>query len=151
LRTSPHRPLRLFLQGALILLLAGCSQSSRSGAIDSATDNARERVEQVRSQVGAILAGARFGAEAESQYATGNWMVLASSSDQSTVRWDIVVVESGQSGGGVGTLTVAVRACLRLSGSVGRSDVEVVDILCPPSIENSNRFGGYDETVELYS
>jgi len=85
------------------------------------------------------------------RYATGNVMVLASSSDTSTVRWDIVVVESGQSGGGVGTLTLGVRACLRLSGSVGRSDVEVVDVPCPPSIENSNRFGAYDETVDLYS
>jgi hypothetical protein len=40
----------------------------------------------VRSQVGASLAAARSGAEAERQYATGNVMVLASSSDTSTAR-----------------------------------------------------------------
>jgi outer membrane murein-binding lipoprotein Lpp len=142
--------LRLAAAVVCIGVVAGCSQTSREESFDSAAEDARHQVSDLQEAVGGILKSSSSAAEAEERFGSGNRMVLASSTTGRGVHWDVAVAGTGTSGDGVGTLTLSVLACLRLSGEFGSSEVDVADIPCPSGIDNRNGIGGYDKIVELF-
>lgn len=127
--------------------LSGCTQSSREESLDSATADAREEAGSFRDALARILVDSRNSREIEENFADDAF-VIGSSSDAQRLCLDRVVVGTGTSGGGVGALTLGVRACIRYTGQAGSGEVAMSDVPCPE--RSDSRWGAYDATVTLF-
>ena len=135
--------------GCLLLApaLTGCAQSSRAQSLADAQTDAREEAETFRGVLSRILVRSSDAREIEQNFARDP-LVLDSSTNGRQLRLDRVVVGTGTSGSGVGTLTLGVRACIRYTGQVGQDEVAMSDVECPARADS--RWGAYDATVNLY-
>ena len=135
----------------LTILMSSCgSQASRSGALDDAEHAARDRVQEHRTAYNGLLKELNSDASIERALGEGNPAVFDITFAGNSVTWGLVVVGEGFSGGGVGELSQGVRACVRLTGVVGRGDITVKDTACPPGPEASQGLPSYNETRRLY-